>query len=159
MIDLSTKNAQNKDEVDLGELSGSLGFLLRLAQLQIFEDFFKALSKYDLKPGEFSVLHVLALNPAQRQGAIAKILRIKPAHMTKVIARLETSGFLTRTIPDDDRRSVKLSLTQKGDDFVRNHRNEFMGYFNRDQERLSDDELGELVALLKKYVRIDEAGS
>jgi DNA-binding MarR family transcriptional regulator len=125
--------------------------------VQIFEDFFRTLARHGLKPGEFSVLWVLSLNPGQKQGSIARRLRIKPPHMTKVIQRLESGGYLIRTIPDDDRRSVRLRLTPKGAEFVAAHRAEFFAYFRRDRERLSEAELKALVALLRKYVRIEGA--
>ena len=159
MNDLRSGPENAADIVEIGDLSGSIGFLLRLAQLQVFEQFFEALSKYDLKPGEFSVLWVVSLNPGLRQGAIARRLRIKPAHMTKVIQRLETAGFLSRTIPEDDRRSVQLSLTEVGIDFVSRHKPDFFSYFQRDPERLSEAELTTLITLLQKFVGIAKVGS
>lgn len=157
MNDLRTESNIEKNGVELGDLSNSLGFLLRLAQVQIFEDFFKALAKYNLKPGEFSVLWVVSLNPGQRQGAIARSLHIKPAHMTKVVHRLEKSGFLSRTIPDNDRRSVKLALTAEGKGFVIEHKSDFFDYYQRDQTRLSETEHKTLLTLLQKLVNVSQA--
>jgi DNA-binding MarR family transcriptional regulator len=70
------------DQVKVGELSQSVGFLLRLAQLRAFEDFFSDNGPRGVKPGEFSVLWVISRNPGIRQSVLGQRLMIKRAHMT-----------------------------------------------------------------------------
>ena len=139
------------DEVELGELSQSLGFLLRIAQVQIFRAYFRRLGKHDLMPAEFSILWVLHLNDDARQGAIAQGLSIKPAHMTKLIQKLVTSGHVVRTVREDDRRSVRLTLTEKGHAFVAAHQDDFINLHQHAPGHLNPAELKALVALLRKY--------
>ena len=137
------------EQIDLGELAGSLGFLLRMAQLRAFESFFRTAGN-DLKPGEFTVLWVIGLNPGLRQGTIARRLRIKPAHMTKLIRRIVEAGLVEREIPPDDRRSIRLSLTRAGKAFVEEHEATLRRSCDAERAALTDREYETIVALLRK---------
>ncbi|WP_373353616.1 MarR family winged helix-turn-helix transcriptional regulator [Pseudoroseicyclus sp. CXY001] len=137
--------------VELGELGTSLGFMMRIAQLRLFERFFERFGGLDLKPGEFSLLWVIHLNPGIRQGGLAHALRIKPAHMTKLIRKLEEQGIVTRHIPDDDRRSVELTLTEPGKRFVEERQADFFGADDYHGNALTRAERLQLAELLQKY--------
>src|SRR5690606_41841477 len=106
--------ASGTDALALGELSHSTGFLLRLAQLVSFRDFFDDLGGLGIRPGETSVLMLIGENPGVRQGVLARALMIKRAHMAKMMAAMEREGLVIRSVPDDDRRSVALRLSEKG---------------------------------------------
>ena len=109
----------DQDDIDFGEMRGSLGLLLRLAQVKVFDSFFENLSKHGLKPGEFTMLWVIGLNPDTKQGLVARRLRIKPAHMTKLVQRNVDKGLVEFSIsaPEPTRggRSRKhCALTRAG---------------------------------------------
>lgn len=137
--------------IELGPLAGSLGFLFRVGQIEVFEMFYNQLGKLGLKPGEFSVLWIVHLNPGVRQGAVAEILRIKPAHMTKLVRAFEGEGLIERTIPAGDRRGIELRLTPAGTAFVEDHAQEFFDYASSETDRLSPSEAKQLIALLQKF--------
>jgi len=141
----------DEEDVDLGELGSSLGFLLRISQLKAFEGFYEALKDFDFAPGEYTVLWVIALNPGLRQGTIARRLNIKPAHMTKLVQRMVTAGYVLRNIPEDDRRSVHLSLTEAGAETVARTREAFLHHRLTERGALDADEAEQLIALLRKY--------
>ena len=144
------------ENVDLGDLPASLGFLLRLAQVQVFQAFFNALSERGLKPGEYTVLRVIGLNPGTRQGVIARALKIKPAHMTKLVQRMVVAGLVERIIPPDDRRSVNLILTDTGRSFIGAHEAELKHFQQTEGAGLSDDEFAQLLKLLQKLTGLGE---
>lgn len=139
------------DAVDFGELKNSLGFLVRIAQVKIFKEFYVAMADAKLKPGEFSTLWIIGLNPGYRQGTIAKSLNIKPAHMTKLVDRLVRAGFIERVVPPNDRRSVRISLTIEGQEFVNHHRAQFINFHASERANLSEEEYNQFVSLLKKF--------
>src|SRR5690606_34275198 len=114
-MDMSDKPSQT---VNLGRLSGDLGFLLRLAQLKVYEQYFRQCGERQVKPGEFSVLWAIANNPGIRQSVLCQHLIIKRSHMTKLARSLEDRGLVSRGVPDDDRRGVELTLTEKGQEMV-----------------------------------------
>lgn len=140
------------DQVKLGLLGESVGFLLRLAQLRAFDDFFSENGPRDLKPGEFSVLWVIARNPGIRQSVLGQRLMIKRAHMTKLIRALEDRGLVSRRIPDADRRAVELTLSAPGVTEVRKAADAFFAYEQRTGAPLDSREQEQLLTLLKKYV-------
>ena len=140
--------------LDLGELAGSLGFLLRMAQLEVFDTLRAEVGTLSLKPGEFSVLWLVSRYPSVRQGKVAKSLWIKQAHMTKLVRAMEKQGYLTREIPDDDRRSVLLKLTTHGQAVVDRHSADFFDNFFAENNNLTKHEINTLVGLLQKYTGI-----
>lgn len=147
------------DQVHVGALSSSLGFLLRLAQLRAFEDFFSENGPRGRKPGEFSILWVIARNPGIRQSVLGQRLMIKRAHMTKLIRSFEDLGLVSRQIPDADRRAVELTLTPSGVEEVKKASEAFFKYEETTGEPLSKGEQAQLVALLQKFVGLEEETS
>lgn len=144
------------DQVKLGPLGESVGFLLRLAQLRAFDEFFSENGPRDLKPGEFSVLWVIARNPGIRQSVLGQRLMIKRAHMTKLVRAMEDLGLVSRRIPDSDRRAVELTLTAPGERQVAEAAEAFFAYEQRTGAPLDGREQADLVALLKKFVGLQE---
>jgi DNA-binding MarR family transcriptional regulator len=155
MPDLAVNDQAPDDLVDMRDLMESVGFLTRLAQVHTYETFFEDLGAHGLRPGEFSTLLLIGRNPGIRQGVLAQTLRIKPAHMTKLIRSFEDRGLVERTIPDNDRRSVQLSLAQAGRDFIDDHRQAFAQHEINLRSSLSASELRALKQLLRKYVGFD----
>jgi DNA-binding MarR family transcriptional regulator len=148
-----------EDVVRLGALSESLGFLLRLSQLRSFGEFFAEFEDFDMRPGEATVLVLIGDNPGIRQGVLAKRLMIKRAHMTKMIRAMEETGLLSRTVPDDDRRSVQLWLTRRGKAHVEAMRAPWAAHEARPAGSLTRREEAELKRLLRKYLDLPEGGT
>ncbi|WP_417683735.1 MarR family winged helix-turn-helix transcriptional regulator [Roseibium sp.] len=142
--------------IDMAGLDYSLGLLLRLSQLKVFQHFFDVMGHTGLKPGEFSVLWMIRSNPGIRQGHLAQTLAIKNAHMTKLIRSFEADGLLTRTIPDEDRRAVELALTDRGIDFVNRHEPDFYRHMETIDSPLSETETRELLRLLAKFAGVPQ---
>lgn len=157
--DAALERDATTDEVDLGELGSSLGFLMRLAQVRVFEHYFEALGQYGMRPGEFSVLAVIGRNPGIRQGVLATKLMIKRAHITKVIRALEDQGLVSRKIPDEDRRVVELTLTKKGRAFVDERLGVLSVFETSVPDGITRRERDQLVQLLQKFLGLSGAGA
>jgi DNA-binding MarR family transcriptional regulator len=104
--------------VDFGPLKQNVGFMLRLAQLQVFEAFFAEFAPRGVRPGQIGVLVGIAENPGIRQGTLARALHIKRSNMAKIVRLLEAEGLIERLVPPSDRRAVELRLTRVGRGFV-----------------------------------------
>ncbi|WP_158585598.1 MarR family winged helix-turn-helix transcriptional regulator [Pseudooceanicola sediminis] len=137
--------------VRLGALRHSIGFLLRVCQVRLYDQFYERLGDSDLRPGEFSLLWVISQNPGIKQGVLAQTLAIKPAHMTKTVRRCAARGLLHRVIPEDDRRSVQLSLTLRGTDFVTANSHNFFGPTAYNTHSLTEEEAATLAHLLRRF--------
>ncbi|WP_323037148.1 MarR family transcriptional regulator [Pararhodobacter sp.] len=138
------------DALDMGTLSHSLGLLVRLAQVRMYDLFFAAFEGTDVRPGEISMLWMLDLNPGVRQGAVARALQIKPAHMTKLVQQLVSAGHITRRIPPEDRRSVRLSLTDPGRQRLEDLKPTFLALHSAESADLTPQDAAQLRLLLHK---------
>ena len=138
------------DPVDLGDLCESVGFMLRMSQIRAYDQFFREFGDSDVRPGEFTVIWVLGLNPGLKQGTLARTLNIKPAHTTKLVQRLVRAGFVKRTVPPDDRRSVLLTLTPAGHAHLDTYRASFLAVHAAERIGLTDAEVEQLIGLLRK---------
>ena len=143
-----------EDDICLGPLANSLGFLLRMAQIEVFERFHADLGGLGLRPGEFSVLWLLGRHPGVRQGLLAERLRIKRAHMAKLVRGLEERGLVSRSKPERDRRAQELRLTPEGRRFVDAHEARVLGYLSPAETPLTAAEHATLVRLLGRFTGI-----
>lgn len=100
--------------VALGPLTGHLGYLVRRAQLWIFQDFIRTLAPLDIRPAQYSVLLVIEANPGLTQMALSHALTIERARLVHVLNALEARGLVRRGASATDRRSHALHLTADG---------------------------------------------
>ncbi|HWL03983.1 MAG TPA: MarR family transcriptional regulator [Xanthobacteraceae bacterium] len=100
-------------EVDFGQLSQSLGYALRRAQLAVFKNFRDTFASLDVTPAQYSVLLVIGRNPGLKQTQVSDALNIKRANFVALIDALERRGLAERTAATD-RRSYALYLTASG---------------------------------------------
>jgi DNA-binding MarR family transcriptional regulator len=102
------------EAVAFGPLTGLAGFMLRLAQLQLFESFYRDFGERGITPGQTGILVAIGENPGVRQGVLADALNIKWSNMAKIVRLFEGEGLIERRVPARDRRAVELRLTEKG---------------------------------------------
>ena len=98
---------------DLARLERTTGFLLRLAQLRVYEAFHARLAPLGITPTRYSVLCVVADNPGIRPHEIAAALRVKRPNLATLQAQLEREGLLAR-MAEAGGRAVRLRLTPQG---------------------------------------------
>lgn len=101
-------------EVDIDVLTGHLGYVLRRAQVWVFQDFIRTLSGADIRPAQYSVLVVIGANPGLSQAELAEALGIERARLVHMLDRLEKRGWTERLPSPADRRTHALQLTREG---------------------------------------------
>jgi DNA-binding MarR family transcriptional regulator len=106
--------AEDDSMLQLGELSGLLGYSLKRAQLKVFEDFLRCVAPLQLTPAQFSVLLLLDKNPGRNQTEIANTLGILRPNFVAMLDALESRDLCARMRSANDRRSHILVLTDKG---------------------------------------------
>ena len=99
----------------LGHLDNVLGYVLRRAQVAVFNDFRRTFAGYDLRPTQYAVLSILAEHPGMRQGDVSAALGIKRTNFVAVLDELERRGLARRKAVPADRRSRALFLTPEGE--------------------------------------------
>lgn len=97
-----------------GDLSHSLGYRIRRAQLWVFKDVSRRLAAFDISPAQFSVLSVADANPGVNQLAIAQLLLIERAGLGRLVDHLERRALLERRPSAINRRYYALYLTNAG---------------------------------------------
>jgi DNA-binding MarR family transcriptional regulator len=104
--------------IDYGPLDGRLGYLLRRAQIAVFQDFFQAMGALDVSPAQYSTLTIIERNPGLTQTQVADALGIKKTNFVAMIKELERRGLAARQAIPSDKRSFALHLTAKGRSIV-----------------------------------------
>jgi DNA-binding MarR family transcriptional regulator len=100
--------------VALGNLSQSLGYRIRRAQLWVFKEVSRKLAALDITPAQYSVLCVIDANRGVNQLAIAQVLSIERAGLGRLVDCLEQRGLVARTASAINRRYYVLHLTDVG---------------------------------------------
>jgi DNA-binding MarR family transcriptional regulator len=110
----AVKSSAKEVPIDLGPLAENVGYLLRRAQVTIFQRFFELFAEVDIRPVQYSILTVLESNPGLSQKQLAATLGIKKTNLVGLIDELEARGLARRRPTETDRRSHALYLTPKG---------------------------------------------
>jgi DNA-binding MarR family transcriptional regulator len=137
-----------KPRVDLGPLPGLIGYVLRRAQLVVFQDFFAAFAPYDIRPAQFAVLTVIERNPGLTQSQVAAALGIKRTNFVGMLNVLETRGLAERRQAARDRRSYALYLTTDGASLMRKLKPVLKTHESRMIAKVGADGRDRLLALL-----------
>ena len=105
---------EKRRPIELGPLALHTGYLIRRAQLAIFNDLISAFGDDNIRLAEYSVLMVLDANPGSSHGDVAGALGIKRTNFVGLFNRLEGRGLVERrTVPTDGRANA-LFLTPAG---------------------------------------------
>lgn len=112
------KSPASKAPVDLGPLGESIGYLVRRAQLRIFQRFFALFAEVRIRPVQYSILTIIERNPGISQTQLADTLGIKKTNLVALVDELETRGLARRKSAEIDRRARALHLTSKGTVFI-----------------------------------------
>jgi DNA-binding MarR family transcriptional regulator len=102
----------------------------------------------------FKLLHFEILKVLHDEGTmhVAKIgdkLIIAKAQMTHLIDKLVELGFIERVTSPNDRRSVNISITKKGDEFIDEHNALILNAVRENMASLPDNELESLSGSLR----------
>lgn len=147
--------AGGEPAVDFGPMTELAGFMLRLAQLQVFEAFFAEFGHRNIRPGQISILVAIGENDGIRQGTLARALRIKRSNMAKIVRLLVGEGLIRRRVPASDKRAVELSLTPAGRTFVDRTLPDLCVNDRAATGRLTASDYATLVRLLRKLTGTD----
>ena len=97
------------EALQLGELSEQLGYVLKRAQLKVFENFLRCMASLQLTPAQFSVLLLVEKNPGRNQTEIASTLGILRPNFVAMLDNLESRDLCARIRSTNDRRSHILA--------------------------------------------------
>jgi len=144
--------------VETHPLGEHVGFMLRRAQLSVFQDFQRHTASFGLTPAAYSVLLIVDGQPGIRQNRLTELLIIKPANCVTLIHGLEKQGLLVREKVKVSGRAVALSLTDAGRDLLARVDTKVQEHLEAMQERLGAEDYRQLIRLLDKLVASGDDG-
>ena len=150
VADIEERNG--KDTLDLTALQRTPGFMIRILQIQIFEEFFQYFSQAGFSPAEHSVLITIRDNPFVTQSEVASALRIQLPNLVKILLKLETKGFIKRKRSTRDKRAVELVLTARGEQVAVQAAKMADDFNRRTLSPLSDNEQKQFLLMLSRLV-------
>lgn len=89
-------------------------------------------------------------HPGMKVSEISALLRVKSPTITPVIRGLEDEGLVKRTMDPEDRRAVRITITEAGREVIRAAHEERMEIFNRLVKHLGEEDSTQLAELLTK---------
>ncbi len=120
---------------------GDIPLLAQITRLQ-FQLMHQFLSDIGLYPGQFFVLQILSDHPQElSQKEIGSMLMIKPSSVNQIIVNLEKASFITRTHDEKDRRVMRVAITGKGEDILKQGREKYTLIQKRTREGISAEDL------------------
>ena len=108
------QEAEASPPIHLERLTRLAGYLIRQAQLWVFQDFNETLAPLDIRPVQYSILSVIRDNPGLSQMALSQVLGIVRSGVVPMLDGLESRKLLKRAGSVTDRRSHALHLTAEG---------------------------------------------
>ncbi len=141
---------KTKMPLDLGPLPELIGYVLRRAQLAVFQDFFGAFAPFDIRPAQFSVLTVIERNPGLTQSQVAEALGIKRTNFVGMLDELEKRGLAERRQAARDKRSYALYLTAEGAALMRKLKPVIKAHESRMVDKVGEEGRATLIALLQE---------
>jgi MarR family 2-MHQ and catechol resistance regulon transcriptional repressor len=113
------------------------------------------MASHALTPTQFGVLEALLHKGALPQRELARVVLTSPGNMTDVIDKLSARGLLERTRDTADRRQVLVKLTTDGARLIESLFPAHAADIRRAMAPLSDREMDQLGALLRRLGMAD----
>jgi DNA-binding MarR family transcriptional regulator len=104
----------------------------------------------DITPIHFDIIHLLQEEGTLHVAEIGARLQLAKAQMTKLLDKLVALGIVARQMDSPDRRIVNISLTDRGRRILEEHETILMNAAREAMTSLTDAELEELSASLRK---------
>ena len=116
------------------------------------------LSDFDITTPQFLALVVLKDRPGITMGELCERLYLACSTATDLIDRMEKNGYLERNRDPDDRRVIRLSITEKGQNIIDQQNNARRRYVDSILKQLTQEEIDQLAQALEKLDALMVAG-
>lgn len=107
------------------------------------------------KHGEFMILNILKKDLKEsskgvKVSTLSKLLEVTPPHVTQIISSLEERGYTKRSMDENDRRAVRVKLTESGLSELEKCSKEFDNQFKVVVEILGIEDSKNLISIINK---------
>jgi DNA-binding MarR family transcriptional regulator len=111
--------------------------------------------KLDINKTQTKILMLVNENNEKSMSEISLMTGLEKSSFTRSADHLVKNGFITRNSPENDRRKIKLSLTNKGIKAAKLIKNDFDNYLNSlisDFSEKEKNEFFESLTIFSKYI-------
>lgn len=150
---METKKISYGKEHDL-----NLKLLISLSRSlsMVHKETMRNMKEFGLTPSQFMVLEVLYHKGDMRVCEITEKILTSGGNMTVVIQNLLKENYVIKKETPGDRRSYRLSLTEKGKNIMEEVFPKHLNIMKDTMEGLEEVEKQTLIELLRKMQRLDE---
>lgn len=104
----------NKHPETLERGSDNIAYLIKVLHETQMKLIGEQMKEFELTAAQWHPIALIGLNQANTPAELARIIEVDTGAMTRMLDRLEAKEFLYRTRCEQDRRVIKLHLTEKG---------------------------------------------
>ncbi len=132
--------------------SSSVGYLVNRVRTEILGAIDKELAPLEITAAQYIIMGQLVHSMADSASRWCKGIAYDPGAMTGMIDRLEAKGLIRRVRSPEDRRAVKLELTDDGKAVFPKMRASVIGVLNRFLRDFSKSEARQVEGLLQRML-------
>jgi DNA-binding MarR family transcriptional regulator len=111
-------------------------------------------SQTELTMSQISALSTLQRHGPLRVGELARREQISKSSVTRLVARLEATGYLERKVDPEDGRSFVVAITAHGHELLASARQRANEFLALQVNRLAEDDRRALLAALPSLERL-----
>jgi len=130
----------------------SIGYLMKRVLNSVLGEADRRLATHDITHSQWMPLYKLAVGCCDTVAALSRDLQIDPGAMTRSLDRLEAKGMVRRVRSTEDRRVVKLELTDEGQAMASQIPALLADVLNAHLAGFDHDEWQQLLAMLKRLI-------
>ena len=140
-------------EISEYQLGESMGYLIsRVKSVMSNMVTQRAMNELGITSTQASILFMVASGKCLVAAELAREYGIDASAVTRLIDRLEKRGLLTRVRSSEDRRVVRLALTQEGQDIAVRMPAMFQGVLDHLLGGFTPEEVGFLKSMLRRVL-------
>ncbi|NGP89497.1 MarR family winged helix-turn-helix transcriptional regulator [Fodinibius halophilus] len=133
-------------------LDDAIGFNIYRVALLFRNELQQALSEYNLTPEQWQVMQTLwSTDEALNQNDIAHLTLKDKHNISRMLARMESNGWIQRSRDPKDGRAYIIESTQQAKAKRGEVRGKLLGHFSTIFDIADEQELDQLLQTLKKF--------
>lgn len=140
------------DRLDHGVLRDFVGMYLRVAYEAAYEDFKVRLGDEALKPGYFTILTLIVLNPRITQTQIGLASARDKSNVTNALRWMEDHGLIRRHLSARDRRTHMCVATREGIDLQARMETKAMAHLQVLNDAIGPERSAEFIRTLRDLI-------
>lgn len=130
----------------------SVGYLINRVRAEMLSAIDRELEPFDVTSAQYIIMGQLAYCLADSSSGLCKVIAYDPGAMTRMVDRLEAKRLIRRVRSEDDRRAVKLELTDEGKALFPKMRVKVIGVLNHLLRDFTKSEARQLEGLLQRML-------